>query len=242
MYTTVCKCIPSMWRERKLTTVNHNFMAFSVHVIITSRQLFLSLIINQINFPLQDPGWEMNPSLLKPLQTVCITFYRGCTPHCWWLLWEEAGTASHLGPLSIHIAKWSIGHWAKAFKNIIKMGFSQLLTCFQCAQGANWQSKDFNTNNTYCSYTSESGVPDTLSFLLFTLRGVLKTSHATDLLTFLLVICVFWCHLPIYSLRERKMGQGWLEVGRKIITIIYYTTTNIAIHAIGPQEFLETNE
>lgn len=150
----------------------------------------------------------MNPSLLKPLQTVCITFYRGCTPHCWWLLWEEAGTASHLGPLSIHIAKWSIGHWAKAFKNIIKMGFSQLLTCFQCAQGANWQSKDFNTNNTYCSYTSESGVPDTLSFLLFTLRGVLKTSHATDLLTFLLVICVFWCHLPIYSLRERKMVVG----------------------------------
>lgn len=44
---------------------------------------------------------------------------------------------------------------------------------------------------------------------------VFITSHATDLLTFLLVICVFWCHLPIYSLTETEMGWGGWRLGQK---------------------------
>lgn len=49
-------------------------------------------------------------------------------------------------------------------------------------------------------------------------------SYATDLLTFLLVICVFWCHFPIYSLTETKNG-GRVEVGTERLLLLYQQLT-----------------
>lgn len=45
-------------------------------------------------------------------------------------------------------------------------------------------------------------------FIDLKMKDMQKSTDGIDLLTFLLVICVFWCHLSIYSLTEKKMGCG----------------------------------
>lgn len=63
-----------------------------------------------------------------------------------------------------------------------------------------------------------------IAILFMKLREALQTSYATDLLTFLLVICVFWCHFPIYSLTETKNG-GRVEVGTERLLLLYQQLT-----------------